>query len=147
MNNGKASKEVTTRGSFADWGPSGKKATNEFVTVDALYVLKEAGYRTGLVGKWHIQPKPTAVGFDFAVYPRVAHRYTGQTYIDANDNETVIEDFAPSRETPALEQFIGENRDEPFFLYHIQHRHADSHPEQHRSQTCGAGTLVHRFRV
>jgi hypothetical protein len=43
INNGKTSDEITTRGSFADWGPSGKKATNEFVTVDALYVLKEAG--------------------------------------------------------------------------------------------------------
>ena len=80
--------------------------------------FKQAGYRTGLVGKWHMQPLPTEVGFDFADYPRVAHRYTGQTYIDTNGNETVIKDFAPERELQALEQFLGDNRDEPFFLYH-----------------------------
>ena len=81
-------------------------------------MFRHAGYRTGLVGKWHMQPLPTEVGFDFAVYPRVAHRYTGQTYIDTNGNETVIEDFAPAHELHALEQFVCEEREEPFFLYY-----------------------------
>lgn len=33
----------TTNGSFADWGPSGKRISNPLVSVDALYVLKSAG--------------------------------------------------------------------------------------------------------
>jgi hypothetical protein len=39
----KTTNEITTRGTFADWGPFGKGKVNEFVTVDALYVLKEVG--------------------------------------------------------------------------------------------------------
>jgi len=34
---------VMTRGTFADWGPTGKRSSNPFVTVDALYVLRSAG--------------------------------------------------------------------------------------------------------
>ena len=41
--NCKTSNTITTRGSFADWGESGKKKTNPFVTIYALYVLKCAG--------------------------------------------------------------------------------------------------------
>ena len=35
--------EVHSRGTYADWGPRGRTRPNPFVTVDALYVLREAG--------------------------------------------------------------------------------------------------------
>lgn len=38
-----AKSEVVTRGSFADWGPAAKTRMNEFVTADALHILKAAG--------------------------------------------------------------------------------------------------------
>ncbi|HLY11197.1 MAG TPA: hypothetical protein VKW04_17990 [Planctomycetota bacterium] len=34
---------VRTRGTSADWGPSGRARSNEFVTADALHILKAAG--------------------------------------------------------------------------------------------------------
>ena len=34
---------IETRGTFADWGTIHKKKGNALVTVDALYVLREAG--------------------------------------------------------------------------------------------------------
>lgn len=34
---------IATRGTYADWGILRKKKGNPFVTVDALYVLREAG--------------------------------------------------------------------------------------------------------
>lgn len=37
----KTTTELVTRGSYADWGVSGKKKHNEFVTVESLYVLKK----------------------------------------------------------------------------------------------------------
>ena len=37
------SKQVVTRGTYADWGPVGKHQANEFVTLEALYALKAAG--------------------------------------------------------------------------------------------------------
>ncbi len=37
------SQEKTTRGSNVDWGPAGRTRSNDFVTADALYILKIAG--------------------------------------------------------------------------------------------------------
>jgi hypothetical protein len=37
------SESVVSRGTFADWGPMGRKQMNEFVTADALQILKAAG--------------------------------------------------------------------------------------------------------
>jgi hypothetical protein len=34
---------VATRGTFADWGPSGRRRMNEFVTADAMCILRAAG--------------------------------------------------------------------------------------------------------
>jgi hypothetical protein len=34
---------ITSRGTFADWGPRGRRRGNPFVTVDALFVLGAAG--------------------------------------------------------------------------------------------------------
>lgn len=41
--NAKTTDRVTSRGTYADWGPCGRTRANPFVTVDALYVLHEAG--------------------------------------------------------------------------------------------------------
>jgi hypothetical protein len=41
--NATTSESVRTRGTYADWGPSGKRTMNPLVTVAALWVLKEAG--------------------------------------------------------------------------------------------------------
>lgn len=35
--------QIITRGTFADWGTIHKRKGNDFVTIDALYVLREAG--------------------------------------------------------------------------------------------------------
>jgi hypothetical protein len=39
----KTSETIVSRGTFADWGPSGSRRMNEFVTADALSVLHAAG--------------------------------------------------------------------------------------------------------
>ncbi len=39
----KQADSITSRGTFADWGPVSKRRGNPFVTIDALYVLKAAG--------------------------------------------------------------------------------------------------------
>ena len=43
VKNCKTSDVITTRGSFADWGPAGAKRSNPFVSVEALRVLARAG--------------------------------------------------------------------------------------------------------
>jgi arylsulfatase A-like enzyme len=86
-------------------------------------VLKERGYATCCIGKWHLghlpQFLPTKNGFD---------RYFGIPYSNDMkpcpllDMETVIEEPADqttltARYTQRAVDFIRENRDRPFFLY------------------------------
>jgi hypothetical protein len=45
----KTSDTMVSRGTFADWGPAGKRRTNELVTADALFILRAAGRISGKV--------------------------------------------------------------------------------------------------
>ena len=88
--------------------------------------LKELGYKTGMVGKWHLGLKPeflpTNRGFDeFFGFLGGAHSYVG------NDVKggTILRSSTPVSEKEYLtdafareaEAFIEKHHDEPFFLY------------------------------
>ncbi|TWU54321.1 Arylsulfatase [Rubripirellula tenax] len=98
-------------------------------------VLKTAGYKTGMFGKWHLgdQPEflPTRQGFDefFGIpfshdihpfHPRQDHyKFPPLALLE---NEQVIEmdpdaDYLTKRITEHAVSFIERHKDEPFFLY------------------------------
>jgi len=75
-------------------------------TVTLPEVLKQAGYVTGHIGKWHLggrQHSPRNQGFDYV------------TSGVRNRNDKQVTGF-----TDAAIKFISENRDKPFFL-HLSH--------------------------
>ena len=98
-------------------------------------VLKSAGYKTGMFGKWHLgdQPEflPTRQGFDefFGIpyshdihpdHPRNGH--FGFPPLPLLENETVIEldpdpDLLTKRLTERAIEFIKANKESPFFVY------------------------------
>jgi len=94
-------------------------------------VLKTAGYRTMIVGKWHLgdQPQflPTRQGFDeFFGIPysddMTARPEKPWPELPLMRGENVIEapvdrDYLTQRYTKESIRFITENRDRPFFLY------------------------------
>lgn len=98
-------------------------------------VLKSAGYKTGIFGKWHLgdQPEflPTRQGFDeyFGLpYSHDIHPYHTQQKkyqfppLPLLDGETVVEmdpdaDYLTRRITERAIAFIEKHKDEPFFLY------------------------------
>ncbi len=103
-------------------------------------VLKPLGYKTGIIGKWHLGDQaeflPTRQGFDFffgipysddmtqATGQRLGQRLDGSKWppLPLMENETVIEAPADRNEltkryTERALQFIQENREQPFFLY------------------------------
>ena len=98
-------------------------------------VLKSAGYKTGMFGKWHLgdQPQflPTRQGFDefFGLpYSHDIHPYHSQQNrfnfppLPLLDGETVIEtdpdaDYLTKRITERAVAFIKKHKGAPFFLY------------------------------
>ena len=106
-------------------------------------VLKQAGYATAIIGKWHLgdQPEflPTRQGFDEffgipysddmtqAVGKRIGDRFDGTHWppLPLMENEQVIEapvdrDLLTRRCTQRAVKFIQQNKDRPFFLYFPQ---------------------------
>ena len=97
-------------------------------------VLKSAGYKTGMFGKWHLgdQPEflPTRQGFDeyfgipfsHDIHPFHPQEKWGFPPLALLDQEKVIEmdpdaDYLTKRFTERAVEFIKKNSDEPFFIY------------------------------
>ncbi len=93
-------------------------------------MLKEAGYATACIGKWHLgdQPQhlPTAHGFDryygIPYSNDMQHAGRGDPPLPLVDQQGVIEAPADQstltrRYTEQAVAFIESNRDQPFFLY------------------------------
>lgn len=81
-------------------------------------LLKNLGYETMLVGKWHIGCEPGVLGFNRAIYPKVSHRNTHQTYFDETRQSMIVEGFAPDFELEITEGFLSQEHEKPFFLFH-----------------------------
>ncbi|MCF7853878.1 MAG: sulfatase-like hydrolase/transferase [Candidatus Pacebacteria bacterium] len=82
--------------------------------------LRNHGYRTSAIGKWHIHSWPHDIGFDEYVIPRVHHCHTGQSFTENGGPEFIPEGYSVDFETDRVERFLHEQQgaDQPFFLYY-----------------------------
>jgi arylsulfatase A-like enzyme len=103
--------------------------------------LKAVGYRTGMVGKWHLgefpvypQYHPLQHGFDH--FFGVPHSNDMKDFALYRDNECLSPDFTEMEQLTGLytqeaTKFIEENSAEPFFLYFA---HTYPHQPLHASE-------------
>ena len=85
--------------------------------------LKEAGYQTAFLGKWHLGPTqefwPENQGFDFNVGGQ--HRGHPKSYFSPYSNPKLSDgpkgEHLTARLTDEATRLIGEMKDEPFLLY------------------------------
>ena len=94
--------------------------------------IKQSGYTSGHVGKWHIAinhaafPQPTDVGFDFTRSSRGAHSARGMQdrlkgfATDAKDDPYRLDEngFPFHQNSQDALDFLKGNKDKPFFLYY-----------------------------
>jgi arylsulfatase A-like enzyme len=81
-------------------------------------ILRANGYHTAVVGKWHLWSEPT--GFDYwNILPAQGHYYNPPFIKMGKD--TVYKGYVTDVVTDLALQWIGENRNAPFFLM-LQHK-------------------------
>ena len=94
-------------------------------TVTWPEVLQQAGYETGLVGKWHLgvpdRYHPTRAGFDYFMGFRTGGNSPKNPTLEKKGEKREFEGFTQNILTDHALQFIRDNQDEPFMLS-VQYR-------------------------
>ncbi len=81
--------------------------------------LKDAGYRTGFVGKWHLKQTPLECGFDYHTYFISNGTYYGRTVIEDGKQKSIdgfIEDYNVDQSISFIRESVPSKQ--PFLLYH-----------------------------
>jgi len=84
-------------------------------------VMRKAGYRTAAIGKWHIDPAPSLIGFDYSCVSRTIGSHT--EFIENERDILKPTGFVADNEIKKAREFVN-CTDDPFFLYfNIQSPH------------------------
>ncbi len=104
---------------FPQW-PTGPRVHLPDTTLPEL--LRDAGYATAAVGKWHIEAWPDRIGFDHYVIPAHHHAHSAQWFCEdggplfSPDGYSV--DYELARVGQYFQQRADDDGDQPFFLYY-----------------------------
>ena len=81
--------------------------------------LREAGYSTQVIGKWHIHSWPNHIGFDHYLIPRVHHAHSAQVFSRDGGPEFAPSGYSVDFEAGEVVDFLERHDgDQPFFLYY-----------------------------
>jgi arylsulfatase A-like enzyme len=88
--------------------------------------LRDRGYRTGYVGKWHLSgvprnewvpPGPERQGFDDRWAITDKHDYRNAEYYGDDPEPVEVDGYEPVTQTDLAVEFVERHRDEPFCLF------------------------------
>jgi arylsulfatase A-like enzyme len=81
--------------------------------------FKKLGYRTAQIGKWHVDTRPSRLGFDESLIVR--NVYTKGDFIKNESRPYSVPGFTADHEITEIKRFIRDNKARPFFLYYNPH--------------------------
>lgn len=83
-------------------------------------VLRDNGYRTALIGKWHIGSHPGLMGFDEYIYPKFHHLNKHQMYFDRDHRGSDVPGYAEDFNQRKMGEFLDTSKgsDQPFFAFY-----------------------------
>lgn len=98
-------------------------------TVTWMQLLKESGYRTGLIGKWHLglldKHHPTQFGYDYFMGFRSGGNVPKDPTLEVNGKDTKLKGLLPDILVDDAIQFISKEQGTPFLLsLHFRAPHA-----------------------
>ncbi|MEM9685900.1 MAG: arylsulfatase, partial [Bacteroidota bacterium] len=105
------------------WGVTNRDEVMRTETVTIAELLRQAGYKTGIFGKWHngaqYPENPKGQGFDEFLGFTAGHwnNYFDTTLKNIDDIPVRTEGYITDVFTDAAIAFIKENKDHPFFCY------------------------------
>jgi len=83
-------------------------------------VLREAGYTTAAIGKWHIEAWPDAIGFDHYLIPAHHHAHSAQWFCEDGGPIFSPPGYSVDFEAERVGRYVADRagKDRPFFLYY-----------------------------
>ena len=75
-------------------------------------ILAQNGWDTMAVGKWHLRPDPTALGFRHSLIPLNNDRHSGQQHMIDRGEPFPIEGFSVEREAERVHSYLRSRQDE-----------------------------------
>lgn len=94
----------------------GRSDRCKFPDITLAEAMKSQGYKTSQIGKWHMDTKPSLLGFDESLV--VNRMFTKGTFIENEGKEFDVPGFTCDYELLKAKQFIKANKSNPFFLYY-----------------------------
>ncbi len=78
--------------------------------------FRKLGYKTAQIGKWHVDTRPSRLGFDQSLIVR--NTYSKGDFIRNEGEPFGVPGFTADYELAQARQFFRDNKSEPFFLFY-----------------------------
>ena len=108
---------VQGKGIMPQWPSSGR---DHLPSQTLPETLKNAGYTTAAIGKWHIENWPNAVGFDHWMIPAVQHANSAQWYCENGGELFSPPGYGLDYEAKRVGEYLEQRKQDgtPFYLYY-----------------------------